>query len=79
MPRAIVRHTSTLAAFGAPAPLPASQGPAGGSEYARWLADLVRRFGAGAVRRWREPPEGWEFESWKARRRGGRPLLGEAS
>ncbi len=79
MPRVVVRHTSTLTAFRTPAPLPASLGPAGGSDYARWLADLVRRFGAGAVRRWREPPEGWEFASWKTRRRGALSLLGEAS
>ena len=79
MPHAVVRHTSTLTAFRTPAPLPASLGPAGGSAYARWLEELVRRFGAGAVRRWREPPEGWDFEGWKTRRRGGQALLGEAS
>ncbi len=79
MPRAVVRHTSTLTAFRTHAPLPASLGPAGGSAYARWLEDLVRRFGAGAVGRWREPPEGLDFASWKTRRRVVRPLLGEAS
>jgi hypothetical protein len=54
-------------------------GPAGGSHYARWLEELVRRFGAGAVGRWREPPEGWDLESWKTRKRGAQELLGEAS
>ena len=41
---------------------PAHLGPAGGSAYARWLEELVRRFGAGAVGRWRQVPSGWDFE-----------------
>ncbi len=36
---------------------------AGGTNYARWLEELVRRFGPGVVRRWREVPAGWDFES----------------
>jgi hypothetical protein len=79
MVRLVARNSPPLTAFRTPAPLPAHLGPAGGSDYARWLEELVRRFGAGAVRRWREPPEGWEFESWKARRRVVQALLGEAS
>ncbi len=75
--RVLVRRPSTLTAFETVAATPARLSPP--SDYSRWLADLVRRFGAGAVRRWREPPEGWDFESWKTRRRGARPLLGEAS
>ncbi len=78
MSRVVAKHAPTLAGVESPA-LPAHMGPAGGSHYARWLEELVRRFGAGAVGRWREPPEGWDFESWKARRRGVVPLLGEAS
>ncbi len=78
MPRAVVRHTSTLTAFRTTAPLPASRGPAGGSDYALWLEAVVTQFGAGAVGRWREPPEGWDFAGWRARRCGGLSLLGEA-
>ncbi len=66
MPRAVVRHTSTLTAFRTTAPLPAHLGPAGGSAYARWLEAVVARYGAGEVGRWREPPEGWDFERWRA-------------
>ncbi len=78
MSRVVARHARSLAGVEAPA-LPAHQGPAGGSDYARWLEAVVTQFGAGAVGRWREPPEGWDFESWKARRRGAQELLGEAS
>ena len=78
MVHVVARHAPTLAGVESPA-LPAHLGPAGGSGYARWLAATVDRFGPDVVRRWREPPEGWEFESWRARRRGARALLGEAS
>ena len=61
MVRVVARRSPSLAGVEAPA-LPAHLGPAGGSDYARWLEELVRRFGAGAVGRWREPPEGWDFE-----------------
>ena len=74
MPRAVVRHVSTLTAFRTPAPLPARLSPP--SDYSRWLADLVRRFGPGAVRRWRREPENWTFECWKARRRSEQNLFG---
>ena len=78
MVRVVVRRSRSLAGVESAAS-PAHQGPAGGSDYARWLEELVRRFGAGEVGRWREPPEGWDFESWKARRRGALSLIGEAS
>ena len=78
MTRLVARRSPSLAGVESAAS-PAHLGPAGGSDYARWLEELVRRFGAGAVGRLREPPEGWDFECWKTRRRGACPLLGEAS
>ena len=77
MVRVVARRSPSLAGVESAAS-PAHLSPAGGTAYARWLTDLVRRFGAGKVSRWREPPEGWGFESWKARGRVARPLLGEA-
>ena len=75
MVRVVARRSRSLAGIESAAS-PAHLGPAGGSDYALWLEELVRRFGAGAVGRWREPPEGWEFESWRARRRSEQNLFG---
>ena len=66
MVRVVARRSRSFAGVEAAAS-PAHLGPAGGSDYARWLEELVRRFGAGAVRRWREPPEGWDFGTWQAK------------
>ena len=55
MSRVVARRSRSLAGVESAAS-PAHLGPAGGSDYARWLEELVRRFGAGSCgleRRWR--------------------------
>ena len=78
MVRVVARRSRSLAGVESAA-LPAHLGPAGGSDYAQWLEAVVTQFGGGAVGRWRELPEGWDFERWRARRRGALSLIGEAS
>jgi hypothetical protein len=51
------------------APKATNPAPAGGGPRGRWLEELVRAFGRGAVAHWQEAPEGWDFESWDRRRR----------
>jgi hypothetical protein len=41
---------------------PAQHGP-----WVRWLEALVETFGPSAVAEWQDPPEGWDYRTWKHR------------